>query len=356
MKLILSFLLLAAVITSVSAEVSVEVFYKENTGDETWVRPVIKIDNTGTQSLNLNETSVKYYFFEVTGDGQRIDPDHFISDVWNFSKGSITNVTISFIPFEPPYTSAPKKANLVCLISFNGSIILDPGQTAEVQFGFHKSDWSVFIESEHYSYTGATAFALNPRIVVTGPSGIINGIEPGSANGNPDFRLPMNWIGVYDAPPLNVQVGDVYKNSNGKVLVYSDSKWTELGGDAFWTKITGGITYTGGKIVANDIEATNVAAKTMVTTPRWKMKLPDYVFESGYKLEKLPEIEEYVKKYKHLKDIPCAAELEKDGIELSHFNMLLLKKIEELTLHVIELNKKVSKYEQKEKISVEQNN
>ena len=66
---------------------------------------------------------------------------------------------------------------------------------------------------------------------------------------------------------------------------------------------------------------------------------PDYVFEPNYKLRSLEEIEKFIKSEKHLPEVPSSAEVEENGIALGEMNALLLKKIEELTLHLIELKK-----------------
>ncbi|MFC3198172.1 hypothetical protein ACFOET_11175, partial [Parapedobacter deserti] len=66
---------------------------------------------------------------------------------------------------------------------------------------------------------------------------------------------------------------------------------------------------------------------------------PDYVFEPGYELQALADVEAYVKKHKHLPEIPSAKNIERDGLNLAEMNLLLLKKIEELTLHLIENEK-----------------
>jgi len=67
--------------------------------------------------------------------------------------------------------------------------------------------------------------------------------------------------------------------------------------------------------------------------------MPDYVFAPKYELLSLPELEKFIQVYKHLPEVPSAGEAEKNGIELGEMNQLLLKKIEELTLHLIEKNK-----------------
>jgi hypothetical protein len=67
--------------------------------------------------------------------------------------------------------------------------------------------------------------------------------------------------------------------------------------------------------------------------------VPDYVFASDYKLKSLQEVEAYIKQNNHLPEIPSAAAFEKNGLMLAEMNMSLLKKIEELTLYLIEIKK-----------------
>jgi hypothetical protein len=95
-----------------------------------------------------------------------------------------------------------------------------------------------------------------------------------------------------------------------------------------------------GRIAAREIQVT-------AQTP-----FPDYVFASSYKLRSLYNLENYINQNKHLPGIPSAAEVEKKGgIELGQMNTKLLEKIEELTLYVIELNKKIEKLEKEKEAS-----
>jgi hypothetical protein len=77
---------------------------------------------------------------------------------------------------------------------------------------------------------------------------------------------------------------------------------------------------------------------------------PDYVFADDYQLPKLADIEQYVKLNKHLPEVPTAQQMADDGVNLGEMNITLLKKVEELTLHIIELNKRLEKLE-KENVS-----
>jgi hypothetical protein len=68
----------------------------------------------------------------------------------------------------------------------------------------------------------------------------------------------------------------------------------------------------------------------------------DFVFKPAYKLPSLVEVQTYIDKNQHLPGVPSAADVEKNGVNLGEMNKILLQKVEELTLYLIELNKKVS--------------
>jgi hypothetical protein len=70
-----------------------------------------------------------------------------------------------------------------------------------------------------------------------------------------------------------------------------------------------------------------------------KANWPDYVFENTYKLPSLLEVGRYIRENKHLPDVPTAQEVKENGLSLGEMNAVLLKKIEELTLYVLDLKK-----------------
>lgn len=65
----------------------------------------------------------------------------------------------------------------------------------------------------------------------------------------------------------------------------------------------------------------------------------DYVFDENYNLRSLSEVESFVKENKHLPGVPSAAEMSEKGMSVAQMSNLLLEKVEELTLHMIELEK-----------------
>lgn len=83
--------------------------------------------------------------------------------------------------------------------------------------------------------------------------------------------------------------------------------------------------------------------KVIVTQTGW----PDYVFDSSYQLPSLDSVSSFIQVNKRLPDMPSAAVVEKDGHDLGEVQKQLLKKVEELTLYVIEL-KKENEAQQKE--------
>jgi NOL1/NOP2/fmu family ribosome biogenesis protein len=74
---------------------------------------------------------------------------------------------------------------------------------------------------------------------------------------------------------------------------------------------------------------------------------PDFVFAKDYALPPIAETEEHIRENGHLPGIPSAAEVAKNGIELGEMNKKLLQKIEELTLYLIEQNKRIQKLTEK---------
>lgn len=72
----------------------------------------------------------------------------------------------------------------------------------------------------------------------------------------------------------------------------------------------------------------------------------DYVFEQNYKMLNLKELDEYIKLNKHLPNIPSAEEMVENGLDVAEMDALLLSKIEELTLYVIELKKELEALKQ----------
>ena len=98
------------------------------------------------------------------------------------------------------------------------------------------------------------------------------------------------------------------------------------------------------------VNGTIATQKLTVTQTGWS----DYVFYKEYKLPPLKFVEHYIQFNHHLPEIPSAAEVEKEGIDVGGNQALLLKKIEELTLYLIRQDKELKELKKEVKISKQQ--
>lgn len=91
----------------------------------------------------------------------------------------------------------------------------------------------------------------------------------------------------------------------------------------------------------------NICAKevrvSLSGSPCW----PDYVFANDYDLMKISDLKKYIQANSHLPGIPSAAEVEGYGVELGATTELLLQKIEEMTLYIIQLEERIQQLENK---------
>lgn len=85
------------------------------------------------------------------------------------------------------------------------------------------------------------------------------------------------------------------------------------------------------------VEGTIGAREIKVEASGWS----DFVFENGYDLRTLEEVEGHINENGHLPEIPSEAEVTENGINLGEMNAKLLQKIEELTLYMIDMNKQM---------------
>ncbi|HLV33436.1 MAG TPA: hypothetical protein VKY57_17845 [Chitinispirillaceae bacterium] len=98
-------------------------------------------------------------------------------------------------------------------------------------------------------------------------------------------------------------------------------------------------------IINGNSITTDTVKSSKVIVDGEALDVPDYVFENNYKLKSLNEVESFIKKHKHLPEVQSAKEIEKNGMDVVKMNLDLLKKVEELTLYMLEQEKKMNKME-----------
>jgi hypothetical protein len=92
--------------------------------------------------------------------------------------------------------------------------------------------------------------------------------------------------------------------------------------------------------------AVDGAILTEEVTVKVSENWPDYVFDKNYELPALPRLEEYIRENGHLPGIPSAQEVMMNGLKTGEMHISLLRKIEELTLYIIEQEARINKIEE----------
>jgi len=158
-------------------------------------------------------------------------------------------------------------------------------------------------------------------------------------------------------PHIPFRTDNVAPGFTGKAAVRmatdaGGSNWWDMGvgGDFFYvlSKNSGEylrITNQGNLGIGTTTPDEKLTVKGKIHTEEVRVDLsvpaPDYVFADNYNLPTLESIEKFIKSESHLPEIPSAKEMEANGVELGTMNMLLLKKIEELTLYTLEQQQQI---------------
>ena len=137
------------------------------------------------------------------------------------------------------------------------------------------------------------------------------------------------------------EVFKVYDNGSDKIVMTLPKldSYLGIGTNNPQTKldVAGNSSFRGNMKVDAKVEAKEVKVTTTPTA--------DFVFAEDFKLLKLEEVEKHIKEKKHLPEIASAKEMEKNGVNIGEFQIKLLQKIEELTLYMIEQEKRIKTLE-----------
>ncbi|MGC5325784.1 glycoside hydrolase family 44 protein [Brevibacillus sp. SYSU BS000544] len=161
--------------------------YNVSRGESTQqLSPQIKVMNTGTSLVNLNDVKLRYYF---TVDGDK--PMSF--DCWA-SVGK-ENLVTSFKRMNTP----GDKADYYLEIGFtSGAGDLEPGKSVDIVSWFNKNDWSSFTQSNDYSFNDSSTESVDWDKMTAYVNGDLNwGEEPGEdTQPAPTLPYPQNLKGV----------------------------------------------------------------------------------------------------------------------------------------------------------------
>lgn len=150
-----------------------------------------------------------------------------------------------------------------------------------------------------------------------------------------DWVYDINGVEIYEVVILGYVLHDWIANSNEVVFT---TKNVGIGTDNPTAKLTVNGAIKSESFKVEFISSNNINTEDLI----FKFdNAADFVFEDNYNLRSLNKVEEFINKNKHLPEFPSAIEFKENGADLANMNNLLLLKIEELTLYLIEQNKRI---------------
>jgi len=250
-----------------------------------------------------------------------------------------TNIGVNITsPLSPLHLIGDFRMGTDYQVANRAKSILKFGDADYVKIGeWEQDDKMSFFADKGYNFTGGP-LTLNSNLycnsITSSAFDFVLGINDTRPQG---IKLQQRALvhapsSTYDILVLNYD-GDF---ENG-VEVHSDLRVTgqvNVGSVNFKNVSGSQIDMTGSLRVTGKIATTEVCV-----TPNavWC----DYVFEKDYKLMPLKDLGKYVTENKHLPEIPTTAEVAKSGVNIGEINVLYLKKIEELTLYVLQQQKQL---------------
>ncbi|MDN3588100.1 hypothetical protein QWY86_15560 [Pedobacter aquatilis] len=233
--------------------------------------------------------------------------------------GTLTNHPFSIITSATPRFTAQTNGNI-------GIGTINPSSLLELSANNDRLGLTMSSNGNESAYADMV-FSVKDRLYDSPQrvhSWIVSHRKDGYFSGNPTGQSSLEFYSVMNngayAAPLSFK-------SNGDLILASTRN--AIGGN-----VGIGTNFPDAKLAVNGLIH---AREVKVDLQNW----PDYVFDDKYRKSSLAELEHYIKTNKHLPGMPTASKVEKEGIELGAMNKLLLEKVEELTLHLIEKDKEL---------------
>lgn len=175
---------------------------------------------------------------------------------------------------------------------------------------------------------------INGDFFVNSTSSLLGNVGIGTTT-IPVEKLEVNG-NIFQSPGFIIATNHIKAaDTNGLFL-------TDMGGNGIYIDNRGnvgvGTTEPGDYKLAVDGKIQAEELKIVVSVPS-----SDYVFEKDYKLITITDLENFITENKHLPQVPSAKEFEANGYNVGEMDNLLLKKIEELTLYIIQQQKEIEK-------------
>ncbi|MBS1566519.1 MAG: hypothetical protein JST39_19195, partial [Bacteroidetes bacterium] len=233
---------------------------------------------------------------------------------------------------------------------FNNSILFDDGR-----FGPPNLVARFFAgRAIYYQSNNSGDQHIFENNIGTGFTGNLVTLDPGAYPGLNDAQLSLRVRGKYGTVGLNVNMigytGIGTETPTAQLHTTGSVRFAGLTSDTSLNRVlvsdaSGNLYYrnlsswSSAMIFQSGLTVNGIlsAQKIKLRPVQWA----DYVFDNAYRLPSLGEIENYIQQHKHLPGIPSATEVAANGVDMGESQAALLQKIEELTLYILQQEKKI---------------
>lgn len=250
-------------------------------------------------------------------------------DDWNFYTGGVNNWAL--------HTNDSGEWQRMCVIN---AMNLYPNVAI--------SDWSkqtIFWENGNFEVNGNIIGKKDINVTGTLNAAIVNSKINASNFGLASSSDSYDFMSFYDRDGNGVgsimynRSSSWYGGNDETAGVFNDFViYAREGRDlVLKSDKTGGDVYIGTSVCPNNLRVTG---KIYATEIEVKLDVfPDYVFKKDYNLLPLSEVESHINNYGTLPGMPTEKEIVENGLNINQMQIKLVEKIEELTLHMIRLEK-----------------
>lgn len=159
--------------------------------------------------------------------------------------------------------------------------------------------------------------------------------------------ITVSFLLTFSSVALNAQTWGSSGN-DATCVTGGNTRITVKEGGPVWVgdgtgtqKLTAVLLYVDGHLKAREI---------VVDMANW----PDYVFSDNYELLPLDQVSEFIKQNGHLPGVPSAKSIEDNGLNVADAHAIMMQKIEEMQLYILQLNDRIKELEEKAKPEDEQ--
>jgi len=276
------------------------------------------------------------------------DTDSESTEIFSFNVTGVSNA--SNTSASGNCTITDNDATLPALSVFNTTVYENAGPasftislnqtSATAVSGYYATSNGTALAGSDYTAKSSTSFTIPAGSTSINVSVTILNDEVSESN----ETFNLNISNISTNATISIATGVCTINDNDAA---GSSQWKLRGSNTFYDagSVSIGVTDTtkrfptgyklavGGKIIVEEV--------MVKTTNNW----PDYVFGKDYNLKSLSDVEKYINTYGHLPEVPSARFVKDNEIGLNAMNMILLKKIEELTLYILQQEKRIKELE-----------